>query len=583
MRFEFCIGLIKRMGEVMFKPEEIEVYDVYHLPIIKAYADRIDLVNTINRLVPTRMEIEPGIMVLAMVLDALSGRHPLYRIDSFYKNKDIELLLGRSIDVEKLTDDNFGRCLDHLYEANTSELYSAIVMNALRNFDVPTEHIHYDTTSMNVFGKYNSEGPESPKTIKITKGYSKDHRPDLNQFVVSLLCTGGNVPIFSKLENGNASDKKLNNTLLTEISKKLASVGIDPAGTIYIADSAMVTEENLRLMGDETLFITRLPANFKEHQRLIEEAVQSESWQDYGILASTVPTRNRPGVHYRGYETTVTLYEREYRAVVTHSSAHDRRRQKRLDREIERELTTWSKKLAEIQKTVYFCMADTQAAMARLQEESLRYHEIELTMEERPQFNRGRPKADGSRTLKQMRYAIKGTLRQKTEAVSTMREQAGCFVLITNVHPEGLPNANVPYNGKKVLQAYKDQNGIEHNFGFLKDPVLVNAVFLKKPERIEALGLILVMSLLLWRLIELSMRSHLETEQTAIPGWDNKPTERPTTFMMTTKFDNIRIIKIRHQRALNGRLSRVQETYIAALGLTSAIFTQPVGFQEPSG
>ena len=106
-------------------------------------------------------------------------------------------------------------------------------MNALRAFEVPTQHNHYDTTSMNVFGQYNSEDPESPKTIKITKGYSKDHRPDLNQFVVSLLCTGGNVPIFSKLENGNASDKKLNNTLLTDISKKLAGGG-DRPGRLHL-------------------------------------------------------------------------------------------------------------------------------------------------------------------------------------------------------------------------------------------------------------------------------------------------------------------------------------------------------------
>ncbi|MHC1744038.1 MAG: IS1634 family transposase [Syntrophobacteraceae bacterium] len=567
----------------MIDPQEIEFCDAYHLPIIKAYADRIDLVSTINRLVPTNMEIDPGTLVLAMILDAVSGRHPLYRIDSFYKNKDIELLLGQSIDVEKLTDDNFGRMLEHLYDANTSQLYTAIVINALRTFKVPTQHIHYDTTSMNVFGQYNSDSQDNPRTVKITKGYSKDHRPDLNQFVVSLLCTGGNVPIFSRLEDGNASDKKLNNTLLTNISKKLADVGIDPAGSIYIADSALVTEDNLRLMGDETLFITRLPATFGEHQRLVEKAVQSEYWHDYGILAATEPTKNRPGVHYRGHETAVTLYEKTLRAVVVHSSAHDRRRQKRLDREVEQERAVWSKKLAHLHKTLYFCEADARAAMARLQGESLRFHDIELLAEERPLYARGRPKADGSRALKEMCYAITGILVQKPEAIDALREQAGCFVLITNVPPEGLPNSNIPYDGKTVLQAYKDQNGIEHNFSFLKDPVLINSVFLKKPERIEAPGLILVLSLLIWRLIELQMRSHLEKEQTTIPGWDNKPTERPTTFMMATKFDNIRIIKIRQQRALNGRLSDVQERYLVALGLTITIFTEPTPCYQSSG
>ncbi len=54
----------------MLDTKEIEFYDVYHLPIIKAYADKIDLVNTINCLVPTKMEIDPGTLSLAMVLDA---------------------------------------------------------------------------------------------------------------------------------------------------------------------------------------------------------------------------------------------------------------------------------------------------------------------------------------------------------------------------------------------------------------------------------------------------------------------------------------------------------------------------------
>jgi transposase len=177
-----------------------------------------------------------------------------------------------------------------------------------------------------------------------------------------------------------------------------------------------------------------------------------------------------------------------------------------------------------------------------------------------------------------MRYAVRGKVQQKPEAISMMREQSGCFVLITNVPVEGPPNSPTPYNGKTILKAYKEQNGIEHNFSFLKDPVLVSSIFLKKPERIEALGLIFVISLLLWRLIELNMSSHLEIHQGVIPGWDNKPTARPTTFMMASKFDNTRIIKIQNKRTLNGRLSQVQEKYLVAPGLTAEIFTHIEGF-----
>ncbi len=65
-------------------PQEIEAYQVHHLPIVKAYADKIGVVEVINQLVPTEMDIDPGTIVLGMILDTLRGRSPLYRLqDSF--------------------------------------------------------------------------------------------------------------------------------------------------------------------------------------------------------------------------------------------------------------------------------------------------------------------------------------------------------------------------------------------------------------------------------------------------------------------------------------------------------------------
>src|SRR6266849_4550121 len=61
-------------------PQEIEAYQVHHLPIVKAYADKIGVVEVINQLVPTEMDIDPGTIVLGMILDTLRGRSPLYRL-----------------------------------------------------------------------------------------------------------------------------------------------------------------------------------------------------------------------------------------------------------------------------------------------------------------------------------------------------------------------------------------------------------------------------------------------------------------------------------------------------------------------
>jgi hypothetical protein len=252
---------------------EISGGEIDHLPIVTAYARRIRLVQTINRLVPSEMEQDPGTLTLAMALDALSGRHPLYRIGAFFENKDRELLLGHEVDLDYLSDDTFGRLLDHLYDANTTVLFSEIAMNAFEAFDITGRHVHFDTTSVSVYGAYDPpEDAEDAPPFRITHGHSKDHRPDLKQFLVSLLCVGGNVPFFGKIEDGNASDKNINNAVLSDISQQLARVGLDPRASIYIADSALVTEANLTTMGDTTRFITRLPASFLEHERAVREA-----------------------------------------------------------------------------------------------------------------------------------------------------------------------------------------------------------------------------------------------------------------------------------------------------------------------
>jgi hypothetical protein len=87
----------------------IEVYQVQHLPIVKAYADKIGLVEGINQSVPTEMAIDPGTIVLGMILDTLSGRSPLYRLEEFFAHQDTALLLGKAIAPGAFDDDTVGR------------------------------------------------------------------------------------------------------------------------------------------------------------------------------------------------------------------------------------------------------------------------------------------------------------------------------------------------------------------------------------------------------------------------------------------------------------------------------------------
>ena len=68
--------------------KNLTITDVRHLPIVKQFAKQINLVDTVDAIVDTQMELSPGLTVLAMVLDSLSGRSPLYRLSEFFHEQE---------------------------------------------------------------------------------------------------------------------------------------------------------------------------------------------------------------------------------------------------------------------------------------------------------------------------------------------------------------------------------------------------------------------------------------------------------------------------------------------------------------
>lgn len=550
--------------------QKLKVFAVKHLPIVRAYAEKIGVVQAINQLIPSDMDVSPGIYFLGLILDTLSGRSPLYRLEEFFETQDTELLLGQTVRPKSFNDENVARVMDKAFDVGTTKIFTEIAKRAMLAFNFEGPHyIHFDTTSRSVFGDYDLyQISEHHQPFEITYGHSKDHRPDLKQFIVSVLCVDRNIPIFGKTEDGNASDKTINNDVLSTISKHMAQCGLSEDAFIYIADSAAITEKNLEIINEgNILCISRLSARYNECTRVIKEAVSANEWTNIGTLNETETTQKRPAANYRYHESTVCLYGKDYRVIVFHSSAYDKRRQKRIDRILKKDLKEIEKRSQKASKVQYYCQADAEAAAKRIKEKRSDYYDISTEIIEVPIYPKGRPK-DGIKKIKELHYTISVDVKENKDAVLTLREEAGCFVLITNLPVQGENSKDA----LSVLKAYKEQHGIEQNFGFLKDPMIVNSVFLKKPKRIEVLGLILLLSLLLWRLIEKTMRDHLESTGKKITGWDNKPTDRPTAFMMTTKFANIVAIKIGNQRRLNDPLNVVQLEYLDALGLESNVF-----------
>jgi len=127
-----------------------------HLPIVKEYASRMGLVKIVDEALSCGMRVSPGTILLGLVMNVLSGRSPLYRVEEFFRTRDAALLLGEDIAAEMLNDDAIGRVLDRIYEHGTWKIFSEVCVQAFHSFGVDCSVVHHDTTSVSVWGEYES-------------------------------------------------------------------------------------------------------------------------------------------------------------------------------------------------------------------------------------------------------------------------------------------------------------------------------------------------------------------------------------------------------------------------------------------
>jgi len=108
---------------------------------------------------------------------------------------------------------------------------------------------------------------------------------------------------------------------------------------------------------------------------------------------------------------------------------------------------------------------------------------------------------------------------------------------------------------------------------------LASSVFLKKPERIMALSLMMVLCLLVYRLAEQRLRLRLvETGQT-IPDQLRQPTNHPTLRWVFQGFEGIERLQMtlptRAKQTLVRRLQPLHEQILALLGPAAQRYYQP--------
>jgi transposase len=102
-----------------------------------------------------------------------------------------------------------------------------VALCAARKFGVKMDSLHLDSSSFHVDGDYINKATQEeaePGGIEITYGYSRDHRPDLKQFIIDLMCSGdGDIPLYLRVGNGNESDSAMFATIIADFKRQWLS------------------------------------------------------------------------------------------------------------------------------------------------------------------------------------------------------------------------------------------------------------------------------------------------------------------------------------------------------------------------
>jgi transposase len=125
------------------------------------------------------------------------------------------------------------------------------------------------------------------------------------------------------------------------------------------------------------------------------------------------------------------------------------------------------------------------------------------------------------------------------------------------------------FNDEQLLIYYKEQQGIERGFRFLKDPLFfTSSVFLKTPERIMALAFIMILCLLVYSLGQRKLRQILEEKRETVPNQLGKPTQCPTLRWLSQCFKGIHFVILNNcSQVIN--LTLEQEKILRFFGATA--------------
>jgi len=535
---------------------QIQTASLDHLGLVAAICQDLKIAQRIDDRLhcDNQRKVSPGMAVVAMILNGLGfTNRRLYLTHQFFESKALERLLGANLEAKDITDYTLGHTLDDIAEYGSSKLFAEVAFGVAMDNNLLQEINHLDTTSMLVHGAY--EVNDDPKVVEVAHGFSKAHRPDLKQIVLSLVVNGpSSIPIWMDPLDGNSSDKVSFHETIKKVEDFRAQ--IDVSGKFkWIADSALYTKERL-LKSNDYVWVTRVPETIAEARNLTEKMDEEITWIE-----------REGGYKTAGYESSYGGIGQRWLLIFSEQAYQ--REKKTLEKRLEKEEEKLKKALWHFGNQEFHCEQDAFKALKEIKKE-YKWHTLEAQVVPLSKHaGRGKPKKGAEKVI--AGYKVDVTFAKNQTKIEDTLNKKGRFILATNELDKE------QYKDDQILKEYKEQQNVESGFRFLKDPwFMVDSIFLKLPKRIEALMMVMTLCLMIYNIGQYKLREQLKAHQITLPNQLGKEVSNPTLKWVFQIMEGVDMVyfyneSITHTiREVVTNLNRIRRKIIALFGKTAA-------------
>jgi transposase len=241
---------------------------------------------------PAIRDLTVGEAVKAMVLNDLGFINQALSLGpGFFHHKPTYRLISPRVAPDQRNDDALGRALDTRYAYGVTVLHSLLAATAAAHLGLTPRFAHLDSTSFHGDGRYHSDEEPVEPVVHITRGDSREHRPDLNQAMWALMVAHhAGIPLLMKPRSGNSRDAHdFGDVVGAHVQPWQTTDGT----TDLVADRALYRADTLQKLAQTRMrWITRVPATLSEAQAALAQVdphalASLTAGYHYGELRST--------------------------------------------------------------------------------------------------------------------------------------------------------------------------------------------------------------------------------------------------------------------------------------------------------